>query len=70
MIWRNASSGKAAMGAILHISLGCVYSVAFIVGFRCLRAGEVNRAAKYGIAFLLAVGLDIILYASGVGLFS
>ena len=58
------------MGLIIHLGLGCFYTVTFIVGYRSLKAGEVDRSSKCGIATLLGVGADLGLYYLGLGLFS
>ena len=58
------------MGLLAHLALGSCYSVTFIVGYRRLKTGEVESAAKYGIATAAAVAADLSLYWLGIGLFS
>jgi hypothetical protein len=58
------------MGLVAHLFLGCFYTVCFIVAWRSLRAGDADVAAKYGIAGVIALAIDIGLFCLGVGLFS
>ena len=58
------------MGLLAHLALGSIYSVTFIVGYRRLKAGEVESAAKYGIVTAATVASDLALYWLGIGLFS
>ena len=58
------------MGAAAHVLLGCVYTFCFIIAWRSLKAGELNRSATFGIVGALALAGDLGLYFAGVGLFS
>jgi hypothetical protein len=58
------------VGLVVHIILGCFYSVMFIVGYRSLKAGELDSAAKYGLAGVAGLSIDIALRYLGVGMFS